>query len=297
MNLQAELTALFEEFFPGMERFSVDQPRVPAGNPAGGQFASKGGSYPGYVPGSREKTWNTYRKGGTWDSRRAVAVHDAFVASVTEGVPARSASIVYMTGGGPASGKSTAILDNPDSGIPGKGEAAYVDADDAKTFIPEYNEGLAVGYKGAASQVSDESAYMSRIAIEKALSKSQHVVYDSVGGGGIDRIQGKVDNMRARGAKEIHANYATVDVEEGIRRADIRAEETGRYVPHSYIREAYADVARSTVQAINRGTFDSMKVFDTSGPSPKLIAHYIKGQGLKVHDEAAWKAHIKRGGY
>ncbi|HTM22686.1 MAG TPA: zeta toxin family protein, partial [Kofleriaceae bacterium] len=231
-----------------------------------------------------------------WAPERA-ALHKEYAAKVVENVPRTSEPTVYMTGGGPASGKTTGLLENPGAGIPGKGKAAHIDADGAKADLPEYRRGVAAGDRGAAAHVHEESSYMAKTAIRNALESGHDVVFDSVGDNGIRKLEEKVNDMRAAGAKRIVANYATTDVDEAIRRSDARAEQTGRFVPHDVITYAHADVVHTLNAAIARGTFDELKVWDTSTRTPKLIAEYTKEGGLQVRDQAAWKAHLARGVY
>jgi len=231
---------------------------------------------------------------GRWSAERK-AMHKSYTEAVTKDVPTSDTPTVHMTGGGPASGKSTGLLHNPATKIPGKEGAAHIDPDGAKLHIPEYNDRVKAGDKGAASYVHEESSHMAKSSIDDALAAGHDVVYDSVGDSGIQKLTGKVEKMRAQGAKRIVAHYATVDVEEAIKRSDKRAERTGRFVPHEYIRQSHADVARTSVAAIETGLFDALDVYDTSGDKPIHVASYVKGKGLKVHDQAAWDRHKKRG--
>jgi hypothetical protein len=250
---------------------------------SGGHPAAGGGA----DGGKDTMALNTNEK-GEWKPARVRDVHDPFYASVMEGVPTSKSPTVYMTGGGPASGKTRGLLENPETGIPGKGKAAHIDPDSAKAAIPEYQRGLKRGDKMAASHAHEESSHMAKAGVVKALANGHDVVYDSVGDSGIDKLSAKVAQMRAQGAKRIEAQYATVSVAEAIRRSDERAAKTGRFVPHAYIRQAHEDVSRTTQAAIQRGLFDKLDVWDTNASTAVRIASYTREKGLTIHDQKAW---------
>lgn len=237
---------------------------------------------------------------GEYDPERVSGVHEPYYAATLKGVPTSASPTVYMTGGGPASGKTTGLLNNPQAGIPGTAKAAHINADDAKEYIPEYRAGVKAGNKAAASYAHEESSYMSKVGMARALGSGHDVVYDSVADSGIAKLSSKVQQMREQGAKRVEASYATLDVKEAIRRSDVRAMATGRFVPHAFIEAAHADVARTTLAAVNTGVFDSLKVFDTGGPlgkPPRLIATYDKaGKGLTVTNSKLWAAFLARAG-
>lgn len=239
-------------------------------------------------------TEEAFKKDGEWKPQRK-EIHESYTNHATKDVPTSDTPTVHMTGGGPASGKSTGLLSNPQTKIPGHKNAAHIDPDGAKLHIPEYKDMVAAGDKSAAAFVHEESSHMAKQSVNDALSKGHDVVYDSVGDSGIAKLSGKVEQMRKQGAKRIVAHYATVDVDEAIKRSDARAAKTGRFVPHEYIRNAHKDVARTSVAAIETGLFDALDVYDTSGRDPVHVASYTKEKGLKVHDQAAWDRHKARG--
>lgn len=218
---------------------------------------------------------------------------------------------VYMTGGGPASGKTTGLLNNPKAGIPDKHNAAHINPDDSKAVLPEFREGVKNDDKNAANYVHEESSYMAKEATTSSLQAGHDVVYDTTGDSGIEKLSGKVQVMRDSGAKHIVAHYATLDVDEAVKRSDARYEKAKmefkkgkgpppRYVAHEYLRSQHDDVNRTALAAIKHGTFDKLDIWDTGGPHgepPVHVASYDKaGGGLKVHDEGAWSRFQKRGG-
>jgi hypothetical protein len=256
---------------------------------------SGGSRAKGGHPGGGQTIDEHTDENGNWSDERQ-ALHEKYFDSVMDGVPTTDEPTVYMTGGGPASGKTKGLLENPGAGIPDRTKAAHIDPDSAKGHLPEYKAGVANGVKSAAAYTHEESSYMSKAAVARALGSGHSVVYDSVGDSGIDKLHAKVQQMREQGAKRVVANYATVDVGTAIARSDARAAKTGRYVPHAYIRQAHQDVSRTAIAAIERGTFDKLTVWDNSGKSAIKIATYDKsGGGLKVLNKSAWAAFTARG--
>ncbi len=232
--------------------------------------------------------------GGSFTPERE-ALHDAAIASITSGLPTSDTPTLYMTGGGPASGKTKALLDNESVGIPGKDRAAHIDPDSMKGHLPEYGAAVAEGRPWAAAHVHEESSYMAKTGVGRALRNGHDVVYDSVGDSGIDKLHAKVAGFRAAGAKRVAGEYATVDTSVAIARAQARAKRTGRYVPESVIVSAHADVSRTYVAAVQRGTFDHLRLWDNSGSTPVLVHSYTRDGGSVVHDRGLWDAFVAKG--
>jgi predicted ABC-type ATPase len=211
------------------------------------------------------------------------------------GVPKSESPTVYMTGGGPAAGKSVALLKNPTVGIPGKSAAVHADPDGAKESIPEFSQNKHSEDRTVATRVHEESAAMSQMAVREALRQGRNVVYDSSGDGGIAKLEAKVATMRENGAERVIANYVTIDIKDAIRRSDERAKTEGRFVPHAYLEQVHRDVTRTTIAAIQRGVYDSLDLWDNSGKTVVHVASYTRGTGLKVIDQSAWDSFQKRG--
>jgi hypothetical protein len=215
-----------------------------------------------------------------------------------QGVPSSSSPTVYMTGGGPASGKTAAVIANKAAGIPPGNRAAHMDPDSMKTEFPEYGAAKAAGRKWASSHVHEESSSLAKSGVHEGLRRGHDVVYDTVGDSGYPKLASKVAGFRAAGAKKVVARYATVDTKTAISRSDARALSTGRSVPHSVIRGGHADVSRTFVEALRHDLFDDVKLFDTGGSkgAPRLVVSKTKGQKVQVHDQNLWNAFVAKGG-
>ena len=200
MSFQHDLStlrALIEDFRPGTVRHwrtgdfvkqsdGSWQPK-PSARPSPSKFAV-----------STKTTEDLYKIGDVWSPQRT-AVHDSYIAKVTKGVPVSEVPTVYMTGGGPASGKTVGLLKNPLAGIPGSNKAVHSDPDGAKESIPEYVSNRSLGDKSIAARVHEESSYMSQQAIKSGLESGHDVVYDSTGDSGIEKLSAKVKKIRVVG--------------------------------------------------------------------------------------------------
>lgn len=230
-----------------------------------------------------------------WQQGRVDTVHKAYYESVVAGIPTSSTPVVYMTGGGPASGKSKGLLENPKVGIPDGSKASHIDPDSAKAAIPEYRRGVARGDKTAANTAHEESSHMAKTATAIALGRGHTVVLDTVGDSGAAKLSQKVAQMRAQGAKTINADYAFVrDVNVAVARAEERAKKTGRYVGEDVIRNGHRDVSQTFQAVATQNVFDQLRLWDTSGERPTLVATSKNGK-LVIKDRVAWDAFVAVG--
>lgn len=234
------------------------------------------------------------KAGGGFTAERA-AMHEEIIAEKLEGLPTSDQPTLYMTGGGAASGKTRALLNNEDVGIPGADKAAHIDPDGMKAELPEYQAAVAGGKPWAAAYAHEESSHMAKLGVHRALQNGNDVVYDSVGDNGIHSLEAKVQAFRDRGATRVVGEYATVDTSTAIARAQARGERTGRFVAPTEITRQHADVSTTFVAAAQRGTFDSLRLWDNNGPTPVLVASATKTSGLTVHEPSLWDSFVAKG--
>ena len=172
------------------------------------------------------------RPDGTWAPSRQ-ALHDDIVDRLLEGYQPEDTEVVHFLGGGPASGKSSLAT-------PGGGRAAVIDPDAIKAMLPEYQEMLAAGDSRAAAYVQEESSAVAAQARATAGDRGLSYVVDGTGDSSYAKMAGKVNAARAAGAARVEADYLTIDTNEAIRRATVRAAATGRVVPEPVIRAIHA---------------------------------------------------------
>lgn len=217
------------------------------------------------------------------------ALHHAILGKMANGVKRSTQPTVFMTGGGPASGKGTLLK----AGLIAEPEnAMHIDADEIKKGLPEYREMTKSKDIAAAGFAHEESADVSQMAIAHAAKNQFDAVYDSTGDSGLEKLAKKVNQMRA-GGHRIVAHYVTVDVEEALRRAVERGKKTGRVVDPQVVRGIHAGVSSVLPQAINAGLFDEMTLWDTNEGTPRKVVSSI-GKNLTVHDHGLWQAFIDK---
>jgi hypothetical protein len=243
------------------------------------------------------------------------AVHRQIIEQHLRGIaPSGKQPVQYMNGGGPGSGKSSLRTgDNGRmTGYPATREvddmtgeldtsqpagAVLIDPDAVKMMLPEVKAARDAGAKDWAQKSHEESSYLAKRIHAAALDRGLDLVYDGTGDGGLASVEKKAALGRAKGYR-IEGNYIYLDPDEGVRRAAVRGERTGRVVPEATIRETYKDVSNTFGQVADKGTFDVLRVFDNNqgrGAPAKLIAEFKRGQSPNVRDAAAYRRFLANG--
>lgn len=263
----------------------------PAGSGIGGRFARKGTGVCEDFEALPPDTKQLYSKDGVYTAER-LKLHDRIVDELTRGIPKSANATVYMTGGGPASGKSTMV----DTGLvkfPPTGLAVYANPDAVKARIPEYQAMVLGGDHRASTLSHEESSDITFKVIMKALSNGQDIVLDGVGDSSIDKLTAKLEGFRKKGYRVV-ADYATNSVDLAIRLSDQGALKPGprhgRYTPHPYIREAHRGVSQVVPRVVRRGLFTEFRLWDTNKlGEPRLVAS-ARGPALVIHNKRLWKS-------
>ena len=280
-------------------KYDPNQPREPAGSSKGGQFASSGGQFPSSRDlGPRQRgiegsTVNMHvGKDGRYTKARA-KLHDRLLHEVIDRVPdAKGQPTVYMTGGGPASGKSS-VLESGQVGFPTNEQAVYISADDFKAMLPEYQALTKIGDRDAGAKAHDESSDLSWMALSIA-SRTKDVVFDGTGNNSIEKLAERVAKMRAAGARVV-ATYVSQPVEQALKNEQRRFEKTGRGVPEATLREIHQRVSQIFPEAIARGLFDEAQLFDTSVlGKPRLVVSHKDGV-TTIHDKELYGQFLAKG--
>lgn len=230
----------------------------------------------------------------------------------------------YMfMGGGPAAGKSAMLKtgNGPEwAGLQGTAQSAdkhsvVINADGIKESLPPYPRMLAgkggrSGQMAGASLVHEESSILSKEVNARALAGGFNVVLDGTGDNSAKSMTNKIDAARAaKGANgqnyKVTGLYATVPTATAVERAQNRGlpkgtkyknadgyEGTGegRYVARGIVIKTHKGVSLVFPEIADK--FDSVKLLDTSGRPPKLIASGSRGKRLKVADKAAYDAFL-----
>jgi len=169
--------------------------------------------------------------------------------------------------GPPAAGKSS--IANP---IARKHNAAIIDADEAKKFMPEFAEGR------GANAVHEESAQIAEVALAQALGDGINVVIPKVGGN--DKSIKKLIERLRNYDYEIDVVGMDVKPEVAMSRMIQRFINTGRYVPYNYLKSV-GDKPMSTYNNLKReGLADGYAHIDnnaTTRTAPKPVIEDTRG--------------------
>lgn len=160
------------------------------------------------------------------EGRRFKIVNDY----LSKGVPVEGRKpILYMLGGGAASGKGSLLKELKKSGdIPSKG-IVEVDADEIKKDLPEYKALYKAGDYRAADVAHEESSILGRAIENLARKRNMDII--------VDRTMGNPEKVMADLQKYKDAGYEvrlygiTVEPEDAVNRMFSRAKDSGRYVP------------------------------------------------------------------
>ncbi|QNJ25936.1 phage head morphogenesis / SPP1 gp7 family domain protein [Synechococcus sp. SYN20] len=192
-----------------------------------------------------------------------------------------------MSGGGPASGKGF-MLKKTGLDQPGK---VVIDADEIKKLIPEYAKAQKTGGKAqqaAAGLVHEESSYLAKRIMSEASKRKFDVVLDGTGDSGIKSLSKKVQKMRDQGYR-VEAKYVSADTNTAAQRNWDRFLKTGRLPPEWMLRNVHADVSKTLPEAIKKGIFDKVELYDTnkSGELRKVITQ-VGGKKPTINDPKLW---------
>lgn len=259
-----------------------------------GRPGKRGGSAPSgtskYANSNGKDTMEKYRyPDGSWTPERE-ALHKQIIDSFFAGKTPVDNPTSYILGGGPASGKTTLVKSNK-SGWPTN--MVISNSDDVKEMIPEYQEMLKAGDTNAAMFSHEESSYIAKKIAARASEGSYNTMLDGTGDNNIDNLQRKVDSLRPLGQR-VEAIYVTVDIATALERNIARAQRTGRYVPESVIKETHRGVAGIFPQAVSRGMFDKIELYNSTPGGFKLIAGG-SGTKLEIFDQDMYDEFLNRG--
>ena len=237
-----------------------------------------------------EKTIDMYTGSDGKLTPERQAMHDQIIADALANVTPVESPVMYMMGGGPASGKSTLIksgvVTHPDNHV-------LVNGDEFKEDLPEYRDWVKARDVAAASRAHDESSVLTKRAARAAAARSQTVVWDGTGDGTIEKLRTEIDVFRSKGYRVV-ADYVTVPTEVAVDRAQKRGERTGRFVPLSLVRATHRDVSRIFPIAVAEGLFDEVTLWDTSTGEQIKVAS-AKGRNLVIHHRGLWETFLAKG--
>jgi predicted ABC-type ATPase len=201
-----------------------------------------------------------------------------------------SPRVMFMAGG-PASGKSSVmpLLDIPQG-------AVSLDADAVKGELPEYQEALRQGRKDGAALAHEESSDLVKDLQSHAAERGLNAIVDGVGNNAPGNLAGKMTQWKAQGYN-VDLNVMTIPTDEAVRRAQKRAQRSGRHVPEKIIRKSHVGVSANW-EAVQNLDWADTKLWDNDvapGADPILVAHVPRGTTTpKVYDQARFNAFLAK---
>lgn len=197
--------------------------------------------------------------------------------------------------GGPASGKTTALglPENQDILPPG---AVFVDPDEIKSMLPEYNK-MVRGYdRYSGTGAHEESSDLAKRLQKEALAKGLHAVIDGAGNSGSGKYAGKIKAVKDAGY-DPEVLYVNAPVNVALDRAVSRAQQSGRWMPEDAVREYHQGVSKvfpEVRKLVEDGTVSKIKMYDTGGgQGAQLMAHGGNGS-FNVTDSGLFDAFMAK---
>jgi predicted ABC-type ATPase len=237
--------------------------------------------------------------GGFRVTEERAAQHKKIIEDATAGVPRSDDPTFYMLGGGTAAGKTTAVKSGL-ADVPGKDKAVQINADDVKSQLSEYDRMRLSNndsdFFNAAAFSHEESSYLAKQVQKAAFKNGQDVVLDGTGDSTPERLAKKIGQAREGGYK-VEGVYATVPTNDAVRRSNERSLKEGerRFVPEKIVRGTHREVSRALPVAIKNGSFDRIRLIDTSTRGAAKLIGSGSGSSWTVADPQGWQDFLDKG--
>lgn len=229
----------------------------------------------------KESTKSKYFLNNKYIKKRK-RLHQEIINRIIEDAPSENPESVLM-GGGSASGKSfvsTLLLD----GFKKEGQSiTYIDSDDIKKHLPEYNEMVESGIdeyiKEAAAFVHDESSDLAEAILNICIENKLNFLYDGTMKN-VTKYKRIIKQLK-KSSYTIRGVIVDVPLEVAFERAEIRYRAEGRKVPDEDIIASHENVA-NTFSMIYKD-FDSFILYDnTTKPAIAFAIKESKESQLQV---------------
>jgi len=232
-----------------------------------------------------------------------IALHQQIIDNYLSGkIPVEGTATMTMMGGGPASGKSSAIKMGLYE-MPNKEQTVTVDPDDIKSYLPGYSE-MAKTDETAASFYHEESSMLAKQLASVCFSENYNVTYDGTGDGSVGSVMKKINSAKEYGY-EVNGMYVTINIDEALERNQKRYDdakargEAPRLVPDDYVIECHEKVTTISMEVSDQ--FDNICLYDNNGGvgETKLIATGGNGQKLSAveGEEEAFQQFLDKPNY
>ena len=240
-------------------------------------------------------------QGGYRLTAERAALHQKIIDDAVQNIPKSSDPTFTMLGGGPAAGKTTALKSGIVSGVPDKTQAVYINADDIKSELPEFermrmSDDHADFFNGAGF-AHEESSMLAKRVQAAAVSNGRNIVLDGTGDSSVEKLDAKISEASSAGYK-VKGVYFTVPTAVAISRANERSLNSAerRYVPNKVVSDTHRDVSKTFKNAIDGNSFSSVVLIDsTTRGAAKIIGQTDASGKFAVADQAQWEAFLAKG--
>ena len=197
--------------------------------------------------------------------------------------------VVWLTGGGGASGKGTVLKKLQKEGVIKEKGFVHIDADEIKKKIPEYNKINDSGdYRGAAV-VHKESSYVSKELIRQATAQRKNMIIDKTLGNPEKALK-MIKTLKAKGY-DVRLLGVTIDPSEALIRALERFYGSGRLVPANRILKAHKGFNANFEQYAK--AVDGAFLYDNSVKPTKI--YKSKGNEIEIVSKSEYNIQGNRG--
>jgi len=222
-------------------------------------------------------------KNGKYKPKRAKKHEEYINKELAKGATAADGEkpIVWLMGGGGASGKGTVLKKlRKDGTIPEEG-FVHVDPDKVKAALPEYKDLSRLGDYRSASVVHKESSDVARSLIDKAIDAKKNLIIDKTLGKQ-EKALALIDELKDKGY-DVRLVGVTVDPSEALVRALTRYFGSGRLVPSNAILKAHKGF-NANFETYAKAVDDAL-LYDNTRKAVE-IADATNGKISVVSDEA-----------
>jgi predicted ABC-type ATPase len=208
-------------------------------------------------------------------------LHNSIISKYFDKVPAPSAEtlrtkkpVAIMLMGGPASGKSTIGGAYPDT------QFIHLDADALKEHLPEYKVATKWRAKNAAKMTHEESIHLMQQLREKTISARKNLVMDGTGRH-VTSYLNMITKLKTAG---YHVKVVLADIDQDLarKRAKIRAQSGGRWVPPHVFDAAYAAVPKNFAEIASAA--HEFELWDTRPEGEPQLKWEKTGGEEHIHD-------------
>jgi len=210
-------------------------------------------------------TEHMYKKNGRWSPER-IKLHREIVNSFFERkLPSIKKPTAVILAGGAGSGK-TYVYEKFHGKI--DDNSVYINSDDIKNQIPEYEQFIEKDYQSAAYKVHEESSLISKVVITQAIDNNYNITIDTTLSNK-DKAEKLIQRLKDRGY-DIKLIFVDVPFDKAWRSAQKRGADTKRWVPRHIVEKSNVNSRKVVKSLIKSKAIKYIAWYNNSGLNKKL---------------------------